>query len=387
MAEEAKGPAGFSEERSWKVELGGRACSTPIVWDGKVFVTGVIGKNDSVQGFDLKSGKELWRRELGEARLGRTQRIGSSSNSSPITDGEHVFVYFKSGTVAALTLDGEVSWKINLDKNFFPDEILWDRGTSPVFAAGNLVIAVMQQKGTSYLVSLDRKTGKKVWLTERPHDCEGETGDSYASPFVATIDGVETIVTWGADQVTGHDAGNGELRWLCRGFNPTNHKVYRTIASAVGTKGVAIVPFGREEFVGGIRMGGSGDVTDQAWLWKHKGWGSDTCTPAAHQGKALVLTDRGKERGTLTFLEAESGEVIWQEKLPKSVHTFCASPTVAGGTVYLARQDGGIFAADLAKEGVKNLRETTIEEGIIASPVVADGRLLIRGDKHLVCFW
>ena len=147
------------------------------------------------------------------------------------------------------------------------------------------------------------------------------------------------------------------------------------------------MPFGREEFVAGIRMGGKGDITETARLWQHKGWGSDTCTPAAHEGKALVLTDRGKERGTLTFLEARSGKVIWQEKLPKSVHTFCASPTVIGRTIYVARQDGTVFMAELGREGLKNVRETSIEEGIIASPVVVDGKLLIRGDGHLVCWW
>ena len=197
MVEEGRGPQEFSEERRWKTKLEGRACSTPIVWDGRIFLTGVIGKQDAVQAFDLETGKELWRKELGEARLGRTQRIGSSANSSPVTDGKRVYVYFKSGTVAALTPGGEVVWQIDFDKEFFPDQILWDRGTSPVLAGGHLVIAVMQQKGKSFLGAINPATGKKAWVTERPFETQGETGDSYASPFVATIDGVETIVTWG----------------------------------------------------------------------------------------------------------------------------------------------------------------------------------------------
>ncbi|MDP7108081.1 MAG: PQQ-binding-like beta-propeller repeat protein, partial [Roseibacillus sp.] len=187
-----EGPASFSKERMWKVKLEGRACSTPVVWEGQVFVTGLIGGNDVVQAFDLKSGKELWRKELGAARLGRTQRIGSSANSSPLTDGRHLFVYFKSGTVAAMTLQGKVVWKINLDEVTHPDRILWDRGTSPIFAGGHLVIAVMQQAGTSSLAALNRENGKRVWMTERPFRTVGENGDSYSSPFVAEVDGVET---------------------------------------------------------------------------------------------------------------------------------------------------------------------------------------------------
>ncbi len=382
-----KGPASFSGERMWKTRLEGRACSTPVVWDGKVFVTGLIGENDAIQAFDLKSGKELWRKKLGAARLGRTQRIGSSANSSPLTDGNLLYVYFKSGTVAAMTLQGEVVWKINLDEVAHPDKILWDRGTSPIFAGGHLVIAVMQQAGTSFLVALNKKNGKRAWITERPFRTIGENGDSYSSPFVEKIDGVETIVTWGGDHLTGHHATTGEQLWFCGGFNPKPERVWRTIASPSGTNGVAIVPHGREDRVAGIKLGGRGEITKSAWLWSARGWGSDNCTPAAHGNRALMLTDTGKSRGTLTMVEATTGKQLWQQSLPKSVHTFCASPVVAGNRLYVARRDGTVFTASLTADGMEDLQETTIEEGVIASPVVVDGKVLIRGDRHLVCFW
>lgn len=382
-----KGPASFSGKRMWKARLEGRACSTPVVWDGKVFVTGLIGENDSVQAFDLRSGKELWRKELGAARSGRTQRIGSSANSSPLTDGKHLYVYFKSGTVAAMTLRGEVTWKINLDEVAHPDKILWDRGTSPIFAGGRLVIAVMQQAGTSYLVALDKKNGSRAWITERPFPTVGENGDSYSSPFVETVDGVETIVTWGGDHLTGHHAATGEQLWFCGGFNPKPERVWRTIASPSGTNGVAIVPHGREDRVAGIKLGGKGDITKSAWLWSARGWGSDNCTPAAHGNRALMLTDTGKARGTMTMVDTTTGKKIWQESLPKSVHTFCASPVVAGKRLYVARRDGTVFTASLTADGMEDLQEITIEEGVIASPVVVDGKVLIRGDRHLVCLW
>lgn len=382
-----EGPSEFAKERSWKTKLGGRACSTPVVWKGRVFLTGLTGKNDSVQAFDLKTGKELWSRGLGEAKLGRTQRIGSSANSSPITDGKNLFVYFKSGTVASLTLDGEVAWQVNFDETFFPDKILWDKGTSPVFAGGNIVIASLQQGGTSYLGALDKKTGKKAWVTKRIFKTVGENGDTYSSPFVATIDGVETIVTWGGDHLTGHDAKSGEQIWFCGGFNPKTERVWRTIASPVNADGVAVVVYGREDWVAGIKLGGKGDITKSAWLWNHKGWGSDTSTPAGHKGKALVLTDRGKARGTLTLVDAKTGKLDWQANLPKSVQTFCASPVVVGNRIYVARQDGTIFSAKMTKSGIEEVHEFNLEEGIIASPVIVDGKLLIRTDGHLVCLW
>lgn len=387
VASDAVVPAELSLERSWKAKLPGRGCSTPVVWDGKVFVTGPDAKTDTVFAFDLKTGKELWRKGLGEARMGRTQKIGSSANSSPITDGKHLFVYFKSGTLAALDFDGEVAWRINVEKAFAEDGMLWDKGTSPIFADGKLVIAAMQEKSMSYLVSIDKSNGRKVWLTERKTDAVGETCDAYTTPFVVTVDGVETIVTWGADHLTGHDAKTGKQLWICGNFNPRKIKNWRNIASATFSGDVAIVPFAREEMVAGIRMGGTGDITDKAWLWKHQGWGADAATPAAKNGKALVLCDRGKERGTLTFLETESGKIVWQDQLPKSVHNFCASPLLAGNRFVVSRQEGTVFTGTITGRGIDALQQIDLEEGLIASPVPADGKLLIRGDAHLYCFW
>ena len=150
---------------------------------------------------------------------------------------------------------------INVEKAFAADGMLWDKGTSPIFADGKLVIAAMQEKSMSYLAAVDKSTGRKVWLTERKTDAVGETCDAYTTPFVATLKGVETIVTWGADYLTGHDAKTGKELWRCGGFNPKKNKVWRNIASATFSGDVAIVPFGREELIAGIRMGGSGDIT------------------------------------------------------------------------------------------------------------------------------
>ena len=100
-----------------------------------------------------------------------------------------------------------------------------------------------------------------------------------------------------------------------------------------------------------------------------------------------MLTDTGKERGTLTFVDIMSGRKLWQAKLPKSVHTFCASPVVTGDQLYLVRRDGTVFTARLGKEGISGLKTISLDEGGIATPVVVDGKVIIRGDTHLVCLW
>lgn len=379
-------PAEFSKERNllWKVDLPGRGCSSPIVVDEKVIVTTSIDGNDGAIAYDL-AGKELWRKTFGEIKPGRGQRVGSSANSSPVTDGSAVYVYFKSGQLAALELNGNIRWEMNLFEKFGEDKLWWDVGTSPVIAGGNLVVAMMQTDAPSYIVSLDRKTGEMVWKNDRHFETGVESGDSYTTPLVLEIDGTETIVCWGADHLTGQDAATGEIIWTIGGFNPKKEKAWRVIASAVASGDVALVPYSRGEFVAGVKMGEKGDVTEKAHLWKHK-LGSDSATPLADDGRFYVLTDRGLKRGMVTCIDAKSGEVIWKDQLPKAVQTYYASPIIAGGLMVCAREDGVILTARVGKDGLKDIKSNELGEGVIASPAVVDGKLLIRSDRSLFCF-
>lgn len=380
-------PSRFSpdENLAWKVKLPGRGCSTPIVWGEQIVVTGPIDGQDGIMAFD-RAGKELWRTKFDKERPGRGQRVGSSCNSSPITDGKHIFAYYKSGTLAGLTMEGKVVWKMNVFEKYGEDKLWWDVGTSPVFAGGHLVLAVMQTEGDSFLVSLDKETGKEIWMTPRKYKCAPESGDAYTTPHVVEVDGVETIVTWGASYLTGHDAKSGKPLWECGGFNPKAEKFRRVIASPVVMDGMAVVPYERGDWMAGIRLGGAGDVSESAWVWKKSKLGTDASSPAGANGKVYLLKDSGKERGRVTCLEAATGKMLWESMLPKSSRQFFASPLLAGNKLYLAREDGVVFCGTVTKSGLVDIVENKLEEAVIGSPVAVDGKLLVRGDQHLFCF-
>lgn len=382
----SKAPTEFSADQNllWKTELPGRGCSTPIVWGERIFLTTPIGEEDGVVAYGL-DGKELWRKTLGPLRPGRGQRVGSAANSSPVTDGKHVFVYFKSGNVAALTMEGELVWSLNLIEKFGDDKLWWDQGTSPVLAAGKLVLAVMQTEGDSYLVAFDKESGAQAWFTPRNYDNSAESGDAYTTPHVLDIDGVETIVCWGADHLTGHDAENGKLLWESAGFNPKNEKMWRVIASSVVTNGIAVVPFKRGDALGALKLDGVGVKTDEEWLWRKDGLGTDAVTPVASNGMVIILKDGGRERGLVTCLDAASGKVRWQSKLPKSVKVYYASPILVGDKFYCAREDGTVLTATVTPKGLEDVKENALGEGVIASLVPVNDTLLVRGDTHLFC--
>lgn len=385
---EGKIPTGFDAEGkkvAWKAPLPGRGCSTPVEAKGHLLLTAPVDGNDALLAFDLKTGSEKWRLVFGEETPGRGQRVGSGANSSVAVSGDHVVSYFKSGRVAGATLEGKKLWEINLQEKFGKTTLWWDQGTTPVVADGNFVIAVMQTEGESYLVSLAPKTGEVIWKTARNIETQKESGDSYTTPHVVKVDGLETIVSFGANHLTGHDAKSGKLLWTCGGINPKDEGMWRTIASSVISDGIAVVPHARGEYAMGIKLGGSGDMTKKAVLWRNEMLASDSATPVAKDGKIYFLSDRGRNRGTVTCVDAKTGKELWQSKLPKSPSSFYSSPIIVGNQLCIAREDGGVFVVTITDEGLGEVTEQKIGEALIASPIFTEGSLILRGDKHLWC--
>ncbi|MDB4500769.1 PQQ-like beta-propeller repeat protein [Akkermansiaceae bacterium] len=370
---------------AWKTPLTGRGCSTPVVAKGQLLLTAPVDGKDSIFSYDLKTGAEKWRLVLDSETPGRGQRVGSGANSSVATDGEHAVAYFKSGRVVGAKITGEKLWEINLQEEFGETTLWWDQGTSPVAAAGNFVVAVMQTEGESYLVSLSAKTGEVVWKTERNIETQKETGDSYTTPNVVTVDGVETIISFGANQLTGHDAKTGKLLWNCAGQNPDDKGMWRTIASSVHSDGVVVIPHARGEYSMGVKIGGKGDVTKSAVLWRKKIPSPDSATPVARDGKIYQLVDSGKKRGTVLCLEAKTGKELWKEKLPRSPSVYYASPILVGNQLCFLREDGAIFIAEFSDGGLGEVTEQKVGEALIASPIFEGGSLILRSDKHLWC--
>lgn len=387
VAPKASPPLEFSPDKNvaWKAPLPGRGCSTPVVWEDKIYLTCSIDGKDGVMAFDMK-GKELWRETLGREVPPRHRNAGSGSNPSVLTDGRQLFVYFKSGTLAALTMEGKKMWDKNLHEEYSEDGLKWDLGTSPIFAGGNLVVALMHNHNPSFLLSFDKATGKELWATPRDYKAPNEAQDAYTTPFVVEIEGVETIVTWGCDHLTGHEAKGGKELWRHGGFNPEQLGNWRVIASAAATEGIAIVPFGRGGFVAGVKMGGRGDTTKKNRLWTKELIGSDSSTPAAYKGLFFVLTDKGKTRGTLTCLDAKTGRIRWDAKFPFSAPIYYSSPLIAGNKLYCGRSDGTIFCGTITSKGLKDVKVNELEEPLVASPIAVGNRLLVRTHHHLWCF-
>ncbi|MBN1422910.1 MAG: PQQ-binding-like beta-propeller repeat protein [Planctomycetes bacterium] len=372
----------------WKAELPGKGCSTPIVWNQRIYVTSAstapAGGLDAVLAFD-DSGKRLWQTTLGPEIPGK-HRNGSGSNPSPATDGSAIFVAFKSGTLAALEFDGAVRWRIDLVERFGPDNRYWDGGTSPALTPQCVIMARMHE-GESWLAAFDKATGRMRWKVPRTYETPREGDQAYTTPIVFSHRGKDALLVWGAHHLTAHDAEDGGLLWSCGGFNPQSTPFWPAVASPVIAGEIAVVPCGRADRgqprLHGIKLGGSGDVTATHRIWKRDDTGSFVPTPAAHEGRAYVVRDQGD----FDCIDAATGKTLWSGRLSRGKGSFYASPLIAGGHAYVAREDGVIFVVRVKrmKDAFEVVAEIAMGERVIASPIAVAGRILIRGERHLFC--
>ncbi len=365
----------------WKTPLPGKGSSTPIVWNQRIYLTAPHQGKDAVLAFDW-SGQLLWQTPLGTESPGR-HRNGSGSNPSPVTDGQRLFVAFKSGNLAALDLDGKLLWQNDLTGKFGPVKLFWDFGTSPALTEKFVIMARMHE-GDSWLAAFDKQTGELRWKTARNYETPREVDNGYTTPLVIRHAGREALLTWGAQHLTAHDAADGKLLWSCGGFNPDSTALWPAVASPVVVGDMAIVCFGRADKgaprLHGIRLGGSGDVTATHRVWSRDDIGAFVPSPAVYQDRVYVLSDRGQ----LDCLDPRTGKTIWSGTLPRTKSNFYTSPLIANGILYAAREDGETYAVRI-ENGFELLGETKFDDRVIASFVAAGDRLFIRGASHLYC--
>jgi outer membrane protein assembly factor BamB len=372
-------PVKWSQDEGllWKARLPGIGCSTPIVWGDHILLTSTLDGKDLALAFDW-TGKPLWQTEIGSGIPGK-HRNGSGSNPSIVTDGERIFAYFKSGNLAGLDFNGNVLWKKNLQDTYGKVKLYWDFGTSPALTKRDVIVAVMHG-GNSYVAAFDQRTGEPTWKTARNYKVPVECDHSYATPVVIDQNGKEAILIWGAEHLTAHDAENGRELWSCAGFNPEEKRNWVQVASFVIDGDIAVIPYGRGARLAGIRLGGSGDVTDSHRLWTKENIGTFVPSPSLQDGKVFIVRDGGD----VVCVNSKTGEQLWQDRFPKHRAKFYASPTVAGDRLYVPREDGVVLVADISN-GFKLLAENEMGERLIASPVPIGNRLLIRGEEHLYC--
>lgn len=375
-------PVEFGKEQNlvWKFDLPGHSAATPAVWDDFIFLPTTDGADVYLIALN-RDGSQRWRKLLGTGnrKLGFNGK-NNFATSSPVTDGSHVWQLIGTGELACFDFDGKEQWKIDLNREVVPYVTGFGIGYTPLLYKDALYIPYMHQ-GESFVVAIDKSSGKIKWKTPRATIAEEESKDAYSSACVVEYPDRAEIVVCGADLANAYDSRTGEETWRHGDINPERNKTLRIIVSPVSDGERIYVSTAKRGPVYAIRSGGSGDVTSSHRLWTCTEETPDVPTPAVADGLFYLL----RENGVLTVYDAATKQQRYRERIARATGAFSASPVVADGKVFMA-SEGGLVVVVAAGPEFKKLGECDLGELIMSTPVVVDNRLYIRTDKALYCF-
>jgi outer membrane protein assembly factor BamB len=385
-------PLEWSEAKGvvWKCPLPGDGASTPAVWGDALFVTCQKGDDLLLVKISKGSGKVEWERTVGSGEVVRKTAkargeqkfhpLQNLASPSPVTDGRRVFAHFGNGDLAAYEFDGKQLWHRNLQKDFGGYTIWWGHANSPVLYK-DLVITVCMQDSLrdlgekavdSYVVAHDQATGELRWKTLRNTRATAEECDAYTTPIFHEADGKAQMIVMGGRQLDAYDPASGRQLWYLP--IPIGN---RTITGPTLAGGMVYATCGMRKDLVAVKLGGSGLLPESAIAWRTTENTPDSPCPVVWNGLLFVISDSG----FVQCRDAKTGEVKWRERLPGD---YKASPLAADGRVYFVNLAGRctVLAASAKFE---KLADNQLDDGIIASPAVSDGRLYLRGRKALYC--
>jgi outer membrane protein assembly factor BamB len=297
-----------------------------------------------------------------------------------VTDGKHVWVMTGTGVIKCFDFAGGEKWSRDIQKEFGRFGLNWGYGSSPLLDGDALFVQVihgMKTDDPSYILRIDKGTGKTVWRMERPTDAKMESPDSYTTPAILSAGGRRELVVTGADYVTGHDLDTGKELWRGGGFNPDNNPFNRVISSAVADGDTVYVPTRVRPLIA-YRGGGNGDVTRSHQIWQFAN-GPDVPSPTLDSRYLYSINDRG----IAYCLDRKTGQEVYSGQRLRP-GTYSASPVLADGKIYITSEEG---VTTVLKAGPKFeiLSENEMEEYTLSSIAVSGGQLFVRTQGHLYC--
>ena len=395
-------PAEWSPTKNikWKTPIDGRSHSSPIVWGNRVFITTAV-QGDVVPGakavkhvvegdkeflhpdsvgadhkhtfkvvcLDRDTGKIVWQATAWEGTpYDNRHRKSSYAASTPATDGKLVYAFFGTEGIYAYDFKGNLAWKAQLGNL---GTVGMGTGTSPILFENLVIVQCDEENGaSSFIVALDKKSGKEVWKSPR------KVQVSWSTPLLVKTSTRSELITSGTEFIVAYDPASGKELWRHKGVESN------AIPSPVANSDMVFLVAGFPAKIAmAIRLGQSGDLTGTPNVpWKYEKGTAYVPSPILY-GDYLYLTT---DRGILTCLDAKTGDVKYEGGRIPIPATFTASPVAFEGKILMTSEDGDTF---IVKAGPKHeiLGTNSVGEPVYASPAIADGRIFIRGEKNLYC--
>ena len=379
VVSDAKLPVRWSESENiqWKVPIPGKGWSSPVVAEGRVYLTTAVstGEDDASQSLqllclDADDGSSIWSTKLFQTTDSPEVEIHQkNSHASPtaVIEGNRIYVHFGPHGTACVDTRGKVVWT-NTELKYLPQH---GNGGSPALYKDRLIICC-DGRDVQYAVALDKSNGKELWRANQETDAT--RGFSFCTPTVIPVEGSDQVICPASGAVFSYDPETGREIWRV-----DYDQGYSVVPRPVFGNGLIFVcsGFGDQQLFA-IDPSGTGDVTDSHVVWKTKKGVPRSPSLLLHENHLFFVDDRG----IASCLESTTGELHWQHRLGGG---FSASPTYANGLIYFQNETGTttvIQATDSYEEvAVNEIGEKG--ERTFASFAVIDDSILLRNETHL----
>jgi len=410
----------------WAVEVE-FARSSPVLAGDRIFLTSIDAEKFVTLAFDRSSGDELWRREIPRDRQTEMHQATDSATPSPVTDGANVYAFFQETGLVSYTASGEERWRMALG----PFQNFYSIAASPILA-GDALYLLCDQNGGSFLLAVDKGSGKELWRQERQ-----DRNLSYTTPILyPDAKDPQEILVLGDRWLDAYDLKSGNSRWALGGLGvgPISSPILAgdlLIANAPEQGSSSPTPFSemtqkhdangdgvlsREEVesiwiasnFGWVDWDGNGTISSKDWndrnlamitdSWGIHGiqlsrqnsdpevlWTSQQSVPyiptgIVYDGVLYMVKD-----GIVSSLDPTTGELHKRGRLTKGSPKVYASPVAADGKIFVGTVEGQMAVLQAgAQWEVLALNE--LEDEIYATPAIADGHLFVRTKGKLFSF-
>ena len=412
--------------------------SSPIVIRNRLFITAYEGDERVVLCYDAAKGAQLWRRSVTKARTEVANPNNGPATPTPATDGSSIFVFFPEFGLLAYDFEGKERWRVSMG----PFGGVQGMAESPVVSDGN-VILLIDTPEVAYLAAYDAGTGKQVWKVERPMGFLG----SYATPALyQPAKGPAQIIVSGAVELTGYQAKTGERLWWARGVTSAPatsplivgdavytmepvldaggappfkqmldqfdkgktgtivlselkheslsdqimYRIFKSVDKVTGNNDGVVTEqewmgaFAPKTPGGGLvrtRLDGKGDVSQTHVGWRYTKGIPYLTTPILYEKVLYVIRDGG----IVSTFDPETGQVLREARLKDAIGEYWAQPVAGDGKVYFVSKEGKVSVIRAGAEWEK-LSTGDLDEQVIATPAIANGRVYIRTEGMLYCF-
>jgi len=366
----------------WKTRINGKGWSSPVVYGDQIWLTTASADGKQMYGICInsKTGKEIFNIKLFEpSKTYSKHEINTYASPTPCIEDGFVYLHFGSyGTACLSTVDGSVLWK----RTDLKCDHVQGPGSSPILYK-NLIILHLEGVDIQYIVALNKKTGKTVWMKERPKDCydklEPIGKKAYITPIIIKVNGKDLLISNGSAACIAYNPETGEEIWrVIQGEDSTISMPFSEDGIIYFYTGF-VTPKDGEKYseLLAVDPDGKGDITKTHIIWRIKSPILQLLTPLIKDGLIYTIDSMNN----LSCIDSKTGKTVYTKRLTGK---YNSSPVYAGGYIYFTSINGETL---IIKEGRKLeiISRNRLKGEVFATPAITNHSLVIRSGMMLYC--